>query len=465
MKCAPTILIIIATLATACAVTPTKTSIPIILPVSNPTFAHSATPDLATRTSPPQAKCPVENPNLVPNFSLPQDPVPPPNLEEPILDFLNAGGSRHTLIDYLGQIGAAKEEDFLERDLTGDGVPELLVGEGHLRIYTCRDQKYYTAVDLAPYTWATPSIIFIDDMNLDRLPEIVIERPEDGVVDVVHDYQILEWDGEQFKNLITPENFENRYMHSSSIEEGWIVIGGVTRPLGSSQWAVNDTDNNGTLELILSGGISVNNEGYYMGPWRVTTTTYIWDGNNFILHNAEYEPAQFRFQAMQDADYAMVKGQYDEALKLYQDVIWSDTLAWWSEEMRGYVTAKVADSDIIPTPTLPAPDLKEHDNLAAYAFYRILLLHVLRGNLSDAQASYDTLQNKFPANHEGHAYAELGRIFWTTYQTSQNIRTACDSAIKFADEHRQEILYYIGSNVRHGWQSFYYEPEDICPFK
>src|SRR5215204_7705961 len=101
MKCVPTILIIIATVATACAVTPTNISIPIILPISSPTFAHSATPDLATRTSPPQTKCPVENPNLVPNFSLPQDPVPPPNLEEPILDFLNAGGSRHTLISYI----------------------------------------------------------------------------------------------------------------------------------------------------------------------------------------------------------------------------------------------------------------------------------------------------------------------------------------------------------------------------
>lgn len=463
MKNASLSFVIFAILIAACTTTTT-----------NPTSSTS-TPDLIspsatskpsiTLTSEYKSKCPVENPSLVPNFDLPQDPVRPPNLEEPILDFLNTGGSLRTLISYLGQIGAVREENLLEKDLTDDSLPELVVGEHHLRIYTCQDQKYYVAADLEPWTFASPTPVFIGDMNQDEVPEIVIDRLDDGAVDISHDYKILEWDGQQFRNLIAPSDFENRYIRNNVIIEGWIGISGVSRPLGSRQWTVEDTDKNGTLELILSGGISVNNEGYYMGPWRVITTTYMWNGDNFVMHDAEYEPPQFRFQAVQDADYAVINEQYDKALGLYQQVISDDTLASWSEDMRGYVTAQVEDPDIIPTPTLPAPDINDRKNLTAYAYYRLMLLHTLRGNLPEAQTIYDTLQRKFPVNHTGHAYAELGEIFWTSYQASQSIGMACQKAIEFTDVHKTEILYYIGSNTRHGWQSFYYEPEDICPFK
>lgn len=115
-----------------------------------------------------------------------------------------------------------------------------------------------------------------------------------------------------------------------------------------------------------------------------------------------------------------------------------------------------------PTPTPPAPDPTEYPRLAAYAYYRMLILHTFLGEMDSAQVKYATLQEKFPAESPGHPYVEMATDFWNAYQSSGRMYDACAAAIAYADAH-PEILIPLGSDY-HGWQSHQYQPADVCPF-
>ncbi len=117
------------------------------------------------------------------------------------------------------------------------------------------------------------------------------------------------------------------------------------------------------------------------------------------------------------------------------------------------------------TPT-PAPPITTTDyfELAAYSQFRIIVLHIRRGWISDARTVYDTLQAKFPEGQPGHIYAELATAFWDDFTATLDLSSACWEAMGFAISKRSEILPSLGSE-HHGYQSQQYRPEDICPFR
>ena len=116
-----------------------------------------------------------------------------------------------------------------------------------------------------------------------------------------------------------------------------------------------------------------------------------------------------------------------------------------------------------PTLTPVAPDLTEYPRLAAYAYYRMVILHTHLGETDAAQLKYVTLQEKFPPGDPGYPYVEMASAFWDAYQSSQKMYDGCAAAIAYADAH-PEILVPLGSNY-HGWQSHTYVPADVCPFR
>ncbi len=468
--------------------TPSPAPSSTVYPTDTPTLAPTATsPSLTpTSTSPgPQTirtSCAIDQPGLFPTFAIP--PTDPlfafvDFAPQPILDFLNAGGSRQAVIDYIKQSERVPDEFLLQEDLNNDHIPELIVVGPHLRIYTCQSQRYYAAADIeSNFTRDTPNPILFQDMNADGLPEILLEMRYRDAVDIVYGYQILEWNGQTFQNLIFPEDHSDYTTHTymmKNIENGWVELGGRNWQLGEfsetlpAPWSVIDTDHNGTLELVLTGGIFLDQhiDLAEYGHQRKTKTTVMWDGKHFVIQDTEYSPAEFRFQAVQDADYATLKGQYNKALNLYQNVISSNTLEWWSYARGRYNFAQAEASwdNNIPTPTPPAPDLTERPYLSAYAYYRIMVLKVLQGEVDQAKNTYQTLRTKFPAGKPGAAYTELASAFWDEYKATQSIGNACHEAIKYATANKSAILHFIGELNYHPLPSLSYEPEDICPFK
>ncbi len=450
--------------------TATQTPVPTAtrLPSITPTFDAAS---VVKRTPAPPAVCPEGDPNLTPDFQEVLS-VEFPRLEEPILDFLNAGGMPQAVIkalewtdqqglepDYSYDSAITSKAEFnrthlYEADLTGDSVSELIVSRVNLYIFGCGEGKYKTLLSQENDDWsnraASPWIVATSDMNLDGIPEIVVKS---FALKLWALYRVFEWSADGYKSLLVtrPDNHLFYYPDVAAAEMGEMTL--------------QDTDSNRTVELVIRGYDPFPNG----LPSRGEEYTYMWNGEIFAYFSLEYSPPQFRFEAIQDGDRYSLAGNYEKALAFYQDAIFSDKLDWWSSERNRYeVICWATKPNCQQYPTPPASDPIEYPNLAAYAQYRIMLLHLLRGYLSDAQTVYNTLQSEFPASQPGHAYAEMATAFWDEYQTSQSMGLACGKAIEYATAHPVEILAYLGNGdyaiAYFGEQSLDYEPEDVCPF-
>lgn len=147
---------------------------------------------------------------------------------------------------------------------------------------------------------------------------------------------------------------------------------------------------------------------------------------------------------------------------MYQQAIFDDSLGWWSHERLIYEIAVAEGVNLTNAPT-PTPDSAEYPRLAAYAYYRIVLLHLVQGQESEATITFNTLQQQFSDDPYAHPYVEMATAFWEAYQSTRRMYDGCAEAIQYAAEH-PEILIPLGSN-HHGEQSHIYVSVDVCPFR
>lgn len=439
---------------------PTKTSTP------SPTIAATFDAgNIKTRTPAPAAQCPVEKPEMVPVFEYSSSSSESVGyFYKQVLDFLNAGGTRRAVVvvyrpHTFGVMisGVTGDNIIRERDITGDGIPDLLLTDSNtMYAFVCENGQYQGTILMGQtYHFFQPVIADIKDMNSDGVDEIIAIEGDARIKIVT----VFEWDGSEFQTLI------------QDVGGSWPRT--CSDLLGSSWVYAQDMDGNGTLELVLKQGIPIGPE-YGMGlPWRKETRTCTWNGNAFVLTQIEIDTSpEYRFQAVQDGDRAARAGEYDQALSLYQQAISSNTLLGWSQAWRNYEMEKYNSQAFDPSPTpepTPVLDPAEYANLAAYARFRILLLHVVQGYLPEAEIMHNTLQKDYPEGQIGHAYAEMATAFWNEYQKDEKIWQACAKAIEYAVEHPAETLSYLGNGeyaiMYYGDQSLEYKPEDLCPFQ
>ncbi len=356
-----------------------------------------------------------------------------------MLEFLNLGGTQQAVITAYKLRDTQADERFIRQaDVTGDGVPELLFTEpGTLNVFYCENGKYLLQTPLTEtYHFNIPVITYVMDLNMDGVNELVIFSGDDRFRDI----DIFEWDIISFRYLM---------------DEGRIC----SSLMGPSTFKFSDNDSNGIKELILLQTIPIWTE-YTDGlPWREETRTCTWDGNHYTPTKIDYSPPEYRFQAVQDGDRAMNVGDFDKALDLYQQAIFNVDLDWWSLDRKIYEIQIAQGETTFPT---PVPDTNEYYFLAAYARFRIMLIHLMRGHQSDAEVVFNTLQEKFPTGQPGYEFAEMAVQFWNEYQISSDMGLSCSAAIQYAANHT-DILTYLGGDY-HGDQSLSYEPPDICPF-
>jgi len=399
-------------------------------------------------------------------------------IEQPVLDFLNAGGLPSAVIDAFTKGFEENNFNFFQQDVTNDQVPELFIGDFLLHIFGCKNGKYITLMKMDPGgAIAYSNILHIQDMNLNGVPDLLISEWIGDINLYIPDiYRIMEWDGTSFKDLITQSDFESRY-GAGVANDGFVSINGRWNDgkTPEKELEVVDVDKNGTFELILRGGLPTHPDTQMRGPWRAETDIYMWNGKGFVIHAVIPDPPVYRFQAMQDAEYAFFDGEYDKAVTLYREVIFSDKLEWWSSDRWVNESQKVyAGYSGDPTPTPLPPDDSEYHHLSAYARYRIMLIYLKGGLLSDAKVIYDTLQKKHPDGKEGHIVAELATVLWDEFLISNDLSASCSKAIEFTNANVFEIFNYVGSVKTdksfewtfHGIQKEHsYTSDDICPFK
>ena len=368
---------------------------------------------------------------------------------------MDAGGAQ--ALDRAVPLERHQQGIFALADLTGDGVAEVatVFGTGLnnsvLHVYGCESGHYRELFQLSSLMGeGAPRIETIADANANGVPDLVVNQDS---CHWCYAMQVFEWDGQAFQSLVRqwlvyPDNNELDYMDYAEL-------------MGLGQGRVADLDGNGTLELILEGGTPSYSAGLLgdEGPWREQTITYAWDGHYFVWNSQRYAPAVFRYEALQDADAAVIRGDDEEALALYQDVIFSDRLVSWTPEIWQQMRSESFNyPDVSRMPFNPT----EHAALSAYARFRIMILHAHRGLVSDAQTVYQNLLEQVTPDSAGAPYLELARAFWNASQDGLNIREGCAAAVAYATRN-PEILGPLGNSDGRMWGR-YYQSEEVCPF-
>jgi len=424
--------------------TPTRTALPTATPTASitplppiatftPTFDVST---IVTVTPAPKAECPKRNTSLV--FNPPTQNNQLTNYGQIVLDFLISGGTVNA-IDLKNLVQ--------QQDINGDGIPEIIVSDKDTTIIGCENGNYSKWLVMTAETDSfAPHLEYVGDMNLDNIPESIFVLKGGNGWTRYYNIWIYEWSGESLKLLTYIEDLRN------------INI------------SLADVDGNGTIELLAKGNTTANpDDRIVFAPLRDEIRIYKWNGNTFAEDPIQFAKPTYRFQAIQDADRFSVQGNYDAALSFYQAAIVDSKLDWWSIEKKGQLELSglpVLNNNNITYPATPTslpPDNTEYPRLAAYAYYRIMLIHFAQGHESDATTAYNTLQEKFGNDPYGQPYVEMASAFWDAYQSAHKMYDGCAAAIEYAAEH-PDILIPLGSDY-HGSQSHQYKPEDVCPFR
>lgn len=415
--------------------TPTASITPLpTIPTFTPTFDVST---IVTVTPAGKAECPKTNPqaklvlNEIPDYLPGPDEIVPP-----ILEFLNQGGDVNTAIQMINQMyGRGEVVLAFFQDLTNDGMPEIVIKYPSMVVFKCQNGQYQIVYEGGGFT----SYEILDDLNENGLPEIMENffLFNSGI-----DIGLQEWDGSEFAEI------------------GHLGID------GGSQNDITDWSGDGLSEVVFRGGAPGICCEADLNPWRYKTTIFGWNGNEYVEVYQFFDPPQFRFQAIQDADREILYGNTATALKLYQEGIFADNLDWWSSDKKHYTDEIIYHRWEQPKPTLapaPNPDPAEYPRLAAYAYYRIILIHLAQGQESEAITTYQTLQQTFGDDPYAQPYVEMATAFWDAYQSAHRMYDGCAAAIQYAVVY-PEILIPLGSDY-HGAQSHIYVPADVCPFR
>ena len=425
------------------------------IPTFTPTFDVST---IVTVTPATKAECPEVNPDLTPNLNAFFSNEGPELLtDQPVLDFLSSGGDPQKLLSaFRQQYSWLASNAAVHQDITGDGVAELILTDGYIvYVFGCRDRQYQTLLsDTDDLAWMQEiQFNIIEDMNLNGVPELITVEYGGHTYTSIK-ASLFEWIGQEFLPLIQGEAYND---HQYFTFADTSVPGQVT---------VYDTDGDGTFELVLESDLPMPLPSLYsyLIPWRNEINIYAWNGTHYTLNRVEYTSPEFRFQAIQDADRETLHENYAKALLLYQDAIFNNKLKAFSSDILVNEIAKVIAFDGNQSePTSVPPDSTEYPRLAAYAYYRIMLLHIVQEQESDAGTVYKTLQQKFSNDPYGSRYVEMANVFWEAYQSTHKMYGGCEAAIQYAVEH-PEILVPLGSDY-HGSQSYTYVPADVCPFR
>jgi hypothetical protein len=426
------------------------------IPSSTPTFD----PATIVRVTPAEAAvCPGINPSLKPEIKFPRSQEELSresdlNLLLSMQNFLNRGGKIEFLLNEIDNSYVAN--NYRYQDLNDDKIPELLYWDeaylSNIYIFYCHAGQYEMFTDNKfGVLSGWPRVIAIQDLNLNGLPDIVVEFGSCSGSGC-WEYLVYEWNGNTFRNIAYDETRKNNK---------WPQIS------GQKEFRITDINNDGLQELVLTGDKLGPCCVGSMTPWRYKTVVYSWNGHIYAESYVTFDKAQYRFQAIQDADREVGYGNYDIALAHYQEAIFNNELGWWTKERRDYdVSLFYASFDVLITPTpspYPKEDITERPRLVAYAYYRIMLLHIIRGFDLDASATYHILQEKIPADDPSYPYVKMATAFWDTYYSTHKLTNACGAAIEYAAAH-PDILIPLGSDY-HGMQSHTYQPEDVCPFR
>jgi len=334
-------------------------------------------------------------------------------------DYLDAGGSPATLANVLSAWDArpASGSPTQQADLTGDGLPEIVVfyedplsetipRASRLAIYTCQSGGVHKIYSYYPGEWLGLASVGVEDLTADGVADLAFTELSCGAHTCWSTLHVWSWNGVDFSEQ---------------------VGGDFTLPYAI--FALEDA-----RVLATSGGIG----SVGAGPQRAYTETWAWNGSVITLSTSQVGPARYRYHAFQDGDEALFRSEFDSAYWSYMTLLTDNTLISWE----GFYGAE-----------------EERRWLAALAHWRLVLMGLKLENYADAEAHYERLQEGFPPHTPGHAVTVLAELFWDRYLEVGNIAYGCEAFINTPEA--VEVLDFLNS---YGYANPTYTKEALCPY-
>lgn len=379
--------------------------------LANPATAV-ALANLPTAT-PDYAACPAQ-----------ADPEPPPRpltgqeTAAAITRFVSDGGSADALTGLLRDgWGLLNEAGIVRADLDfiGAGAPQLLLAYsapgdgGTLLVLGCANGRY--APLYQSITGSMPQIIFAGDMTYDGRAELLFasrqcsaENPDDCAYRTL----LMAWDG-----------YEGRFINLLNA-----AISSVELP------AASDVDGDQVLEVavrLTSTGTSAT------GPLRTGLNIYDWNGQYYALSVVQLDPPRFLVQVIHEADRAFRRADFQQAISLFELARGDTGLRFWFND----------------EPAL----------LRSYTLYRLALLYAYTDQTEKALGAFQAALDSFPPPNAP-VYAEMITAFWNTFQTTNNLNSACRDVQAIVTARPEAV----GLLNRYGSRSPVYTAADLCPF-
>jgi tetratricopeptide (TPR) repeat protein len=340
--------------------------------------------------------------------------------------YLNQGGSLEALGQVIQDNLLAPHEGlpYSRQDFSGDGWEDIVIsilnGDGRqiapagtLLLYVCQEDLYQLVYSSPPSTdLAAPFIRAAQDLNGDDIPDLLTTRETCGAHTCSNQIDVLTWNEDSLQSIF-PD---------------------VTTDIPLSFVDLEGPQEDGSYDVVVTGhGIA----SVGAGPFRVFSRVWSYDPGteSYQLSDTFLHESNFRIHWVHDADQAVLDGDLELAVDLYERVINDDSLDDW-----------IADQDGAST-------------LAAYAMYRRMLTYIQLGQFENGRAELTRLGESYQPETSNYGYVELAQTLWDEYQASGDVALACAAAREFAQTHSPNIL----DPLYYGYANKSYVAEDLCP--
>ena len=433
---------------TAVSQLPTATIVPTETAVS-PTLTPSPTPLPATPTSMPPTQTPTAtatpSPTATPDFSCPQPggnatlekPMALAEFSENLVTYLNKVGTIEQLPEQLAALDI--EYEIFLVDMNGDGITEVVLNTSipfeelsprdHITsVLQCRDDSYQIIFETFWGYWHYFDYTFSDDVNNDGNMDVIVLGGFAGSACALGPTILLLQDD---AILDVSPNLESSF---SCSDQNRVML--------------NDTDNDGIKEFIVSGPTLEHTE---FPPPRIITQTYGLQNNTYSLQTLELGPPESLVHLLDDAQKALDYNEWDLAVELYKDVAQNQLLdAFYSYNITPFQLAK----ELGVEPDHP----REYQQ--AFALFRLAALQTVLGNTAEADWALTQLQERYLPDTPGAEFISLTLLLVNSLQQGNTPESACEAVLQEIEQTYPELgaHYYWGMNI--AW----YRNETICPF-
>ncbi|MCA9899606.1 MAG: hypothetical protein H6654_16070 [Ardenticatenaceae bacterium] len=356
---------------------------------------------------------------------------------ENLVTYLNKVGTIEQLPEQLAALDI--EYEIFLVDMNGDGITEVVLNTSipfeelsprdHITsVLQCRDDSYQIIFETFWGYWHYFDYTFSDDVNNDGNMDVIVLGGFAGSACALGPTILLLQDD---AILDVSPNLESSF---SCSDQNRVML--------------NDTDNDGIKEFIVSGPTLEHTE---FPPPRIITQTYGLQNNTYSLQTLELGPPESLVHLLDDAQKALDYNEWDLAVELYKDVAQNQLLgAFYSYNITPFQLAK----ELGVEPDHPL------EYQQAFALFRLAALQTVLGNTAEADWALTQLQERFPPDMPGAEFISLTLLLVNSFQEGNTPESACEAVAQEIEQTYPEL----GAHYYWGWNIVWYENETICPF-